>query len=83
MQLGFQTPQYAPYDSGGYYSAPSSPFSYTGAQAAGANIAATAGGVFHAVAAPVVGFGSGLLQGRAVLVLGIVAAAILLNRNSQ
>lgn len=65
------------------YAAPSSPFTYEGAQALGADVAASAGNVVSSVAAPVIGFTQGVLQGRALLVLGVIAAVILLNKNSN
>lgn len=60
-----------------------SPFSYTGAQYAGAQVAATAGNLVQSVAAPVVGFTQGVFQGRALLVLGIVAAIVILKKSSD
>lgn len=75
--LGYIANGYSP-----AYSPASSPFSYTGAQAAGAQVAATAGGLVSTVASPVIGFTQGVLQGRALLVIGLVAAVIVLNKNS-
>lgn len=75
-------PYSTPYYAGSPYYAASSPFSYSGARAAGADVAASAGNLVATVAAPVVGFTQGVLQGRALLVIGILGAVYLLNRNS-
>lgn len=63
----------------GYYAA-SSPFSYEGGRALGSDFAATAGNVVSTVAAPVVGFTQGFLQGRLLLVALVVGGVILINK---
>lgn len=65
--------------SGTPYYAASSPYYNAGAQTA-----AAAGSVLGTVAAPVVGFTSGVLQGRAGLYIGlIILGAVLLNAREK